>query len=145
MESFPVSNALGARWGRNVRLSFPNTDLIGRFEVFTTANVRVTFYLYVTTCSFLDRYQQSPPSKRHKVIYHEDGGSNRGAKVSNYMESFEICSYSDIENSSLMECNAISNTNRNILTPHKNLISCIQHNTPEDGDEKLNPNLFISS
>jgi hypothetical protein len=66
MENFPVSNALGARWGRNVRLNFPNKDLIVRFEVFATANVRITFFLHVTTSSFLDMYQQSPSSKRKK-------------------------------------------------------------------------------
>lgn len=103
MKNFPVSNALGARWGRNVRLNFQNTDLIVRFEVFTTANARITFFLYVTTCSV--------PLSGRKVIYHEDGGSNRSAKVSNYMESFEVYSYSDIgEESSLVECNAMSIT-----------------------------------
>jgi ribosomal protein S12 methylthiotransferase accessory factor YcaO len=81
------------------------------------------------------------------VIYHENGGSNRSAKVSNYMESFEIYSYSETdEDSSLVECNAASITNRNGLMPHKTLISSIRHHTPGDGDpEKLSPNLFISS
>lgn len=81
------------------------------------------------------------------MIYHEDGGSNSSAKVSNYMESFEIYSYSDIdEDSSLVECNAMSSTNRNGLTPHKTLIPSIRRHSPGDGAvEKLSPNLFISS
>jgi hypothetical protein len=90
---------------------------------------------------------ESGSSKRQKVIYHEDEGSNSGAKVSNYMESFEVCSYSDIgEDSSLVGCNAMSNTNRNGLTPHNTLISSVRYHTPGDGDlEKLSSNLFISS
>ena len=57
------------------------------------------------------------------MIYNEDGGSNRSAKVSNYMESSEIYSYGDTdEDSSLDECNAMSVTNRDGLTPHKILI-----------------------
>ena len=80
------------------------------------------------------------------MIYHEAGGNNRSAKVSNYMESFEIFSYSDMdEDSSLVECNVMSITNRNGLMSHKTLISSIHH-TPVVGDlEKLSPNLFISS
>jgi len=63
------------------------------------------------------------PLSGKKVIYNEDGGSNRSSKVSNYMESSEIYSYSDTdEDSSLDECNAMSVTNRNGLTPHKILI-----------------------
>jgi len=79
------------------------------------------------------------------VIYHEDGGSKRSAKVSNYMESFEIYSYNDIdEESSLVEYNAMSVTNRNGLIPHKILISSIRYHNPGDGDiEKLSPNLFL--
>lgn len=79
------------------------------------------------------------------MIYNEDGGSNRSAKVSNYMESFEIYSYSDIDKeSSLVECNAMSITNRKGLILHKILISSIRHHNPGDGDiKKLSPNLFL--
>jgi hypothetical protein len=68
----------------------------------------------------MDGYQQSPPFKQQKVIYCEDGGSNRLAKVLNCTESLEIYSYSDTdEDSSLVGCNAMSDTSRYGLTPHK--------------------------